>query len=100
MADFCRQCSISIFGEDMKDLADMTTTVTLVLCEGCGMIHVMESIDQNIAIDAIKRLTGIPREEPSHLNTIVKVESKRQVVTGNRYPGCGPGYVEKVESEK
>ena len=40
MSDFCRQCSISIFGDDMRDLADMTTTVTLVLCEGCGMIQV------------------------------------------------------------
>lgn len=41
MADFCRQCSIKIFGEDHKDLADLISTgPTLALCEGCGYIQV------------------------------------------------------------
>lgn len=94
---------------------------------------VMESLDQSIAIDAIKKIIGAPLdqhfhvtpkmerairdinkglayavmlskrfggserkiytcEEPSYLNAIVKVESKRRVVTGDRYGGCGPGY--------
>ena len=45
MADFCRQCSIRIFGSDFGDLKwkpkegeeDM---VSLELCEGCGPIQV------------------------------------------------------------
>lgn len=118
-------------------VGDLVRIVNPQIFVRCGyplcVKDVMESIDQNIAIDAIKRLTGIPdqrpfkitskverairdinkglayalmlskgfggserkiytREEPSHLNAIVKVESKRQVVTGTRYPGCGPGY--------
>jgi len=43
MADFCRQCSIEIFGEDCGDLkglsAEQDTENGLyagVLCEGCG----------------------------------------------------------------
>lgn len=42
MADFCQQCSLAIFDEDNRDLADLTTGngVTLALCEGCGMVQV------------------------------------------------------------
>lgn len=47
MADFCMECSIRIWGEDTKDLADLVTKeevedgmVALVLCEGCGPISV------------------------------------------------------------
>ena len=47
MADFCRQCSIRIFGEDYHDLAKITTPEdwtqgksAVVLCEGCGPIQV------------------------------------------------------------
>lgn len=43
MADFCKQCSIELFGEDFKDLAELVTEeeeakhfVVTVLCEGCG----------------------------------------------------------------
>lgn len=32
------------------------------------------------------------REIEEFRDKIVQVESKRQVVTGDRYPGCGPGY--------
>lgn len=38
--ELCQQCSIDQWGEDKGDLAGMTTTVTLSLCEGCGMIQV------------------------------------------------------------
>lgn len=51
MADFCKQCSISEFGEDFRDLAigddlrpdsDLAaakpTDRYLVLCEGCGLL--------------------------------------------------------------
>lgn len=50
MADFCRDCSIAMFGEDFKELAlapDDPKRGTLspgegwvVLCEGCGAITV------------------------------------------------------------
>lgn len=40
MADFCQQCLLEIFWEDTRDLAGLTSTVTLALCEGCGMIQV------------------------------------------------------------
>jgi hypothetical protein len=43
MADFCKQCSIDMFGEDFGDLAGITTEedtannrFVLVICEGCG----------------------------------------------------------------
>lgn len=48
MADFCQQCSIEMFGEDMKDLAGLIPPdkvaepgwYALVICEGCGPIDV------------------------------------------------------------
>lgn len=47
MADFCKQCSIEIFGEDFGDLEGITTPeqqaegkFCVVLCEGCGAIQV------------------------------------------------------------
>lgn len=43
MADFCRQCSIDIFGKDYKELAGLGRGRRLkkdhgwpALCEGCG----------------------------------------------------------------
>lgn len=47
MADFCKQCSIEIFGEPGIDLAGLITPAeetkglcVLVLCEGCGPTRV------------------------------------------------------------
>lgn len=47
MADFCKQCSIDIFGEDFHDLANLSTPENtkddlypMVICEGCGYIQV------------------------------------------------------------
>ena len=47
MADFCKQCSLGLFGEDFKELASITTEeewaeekAAIVLCEGCGSIQV------------------------------------------------------------
>jgi hypothetical protein len=44
MADFCRHCSIAIFGQDSGDLAGLTTAEDMArglyagaLCEGCGV---------------------------------------------------------------
>lgn len=40
MADFCRQCSVRVFGEDSKDFDGLCQPedLQLVLCEGCGYI--------------------------------------------------------------
>ena len=47
MADFCKQCSVEVFGEDSLDLADITklgdqmaSLYVKVLCETCGFIQV------------------------------------------------------------
>lgn len=47
MADFCKQCSIDIFGEDHKDLAGIADPdrvakgyYPVVVCEGCGIVQV------------------------------------------------------------
>lgn len=47
MAEFCKQCSIDMFGEDFKELAGLTKTedwlkelAYQVICEGCGPIQV------------------------------------------------------------
>lgn len=38
MAEFCRDCSIEVFGEDFGDFAGIAGEgeVVAVLCEGCG----------------------------------------------------------------
>ena len=42
MADFCKQCSIEIFGEDYNDLAGLCEKGSIIseLCEGCGPCYV------------------------------------------------------------
>lgn len=47
MADFCKKCSIAVWGEDTKDLAGLITAEqsaeglkVAVICEGCGPIFV------------------------------------------------------------
>ncbi len=45
MADFCKQCSEEMFGEDFGDLAGMAPydkegLYPVVICEGCGPIQV------------------------------------------------------------
>lgn len=49
MADFCKQCSIDMFGEDTGDLANLGPADDLkpgegwsALCETCGMIVVAQ----------------------------------------------------------
>ncbi len=39
MADFCRQCSEQLFGQDFGDLANIVKEPDMLLhtiCEGCG----------------------------------------------------------------
>lgn len=42
MADFCKQCSIELFGKDYGNFVDIAEDmgVALVLCENCGRIFV------------------------------------------------------------
>lgn len=47
MADFCKQCSIEIFGFDSRDMAEIVSKqeeveglAANVLCEGCGPTQV------------------------------------------------------------
>lgn len=49
MADFCKQCSIAMFGEDTGDLKGLGNGKPLpkghgwqVLCEGCGPTLVLD----------------------------------------------------------
>ena len=42
MADFCKECSIEIYGEDSGDLKGLCEAgfVAMVICEGCGPTYV------------------------------------------------------------
>ncbi len=47
MADFCRQCSIDLFGKDFRELSGLVSSEdwelgygALVICEGCGPVIV------------------------------------------------------------
>lgn len=47
MSDFCKQCSLDHFGEDFKELANITPVeawnkgeACFAICEGCGPIQV------------------------------------------------------------
>lgn len=48
MADFCKKCSIKMFGEDYGDLANIITEEQMkdgyvsgvIICESCGPIQV------------------------------------------------------------
>lgn len=36
MADFCKQCSIALFNEDLGDFRNAGAPDTFEVCEGCG----------------------------------------------------------------
>lgn len=47
MADYCKACSIEIFGEDFRELAGLSSPeqtakglYPVVICEGCGSTQV------------------------------------------------------------
>ncbi len=47
MADYCLECSISLWGRDYGDLAEQSTVedteaglYTVDICEGCGVIQI------------------------------------------------------------
>lgn len=70
MADFCKQCSIEIFGKDFGELAGLTTVedwangkAVVALCEDCGPIQV--DPDGNCITDCDKHhYTKVVTEEP------------------------------------
>jgi len=67
MANFCKQCSIALFGEDSKDLAHIAGIGELayVLCEGCGFIYVN---NEGTRIDfATDKFPGDDMEEESDM---------------------------------
>ena len=55
MADFCKDCSIELFGEDFKELANIAREgeAAQVLCESCGYIWV-NSKGEKIKMDTQK----------------------------------------------
>ena len=60
MAEFCRQCSMEMFGTDFGDFFDMSTeedtkegTFPLVVCEGCGVVQV-NHLGECISVDCLK----------------------------------------------
>lgn len=61
MADFCKKCSIDMFGEDFNDLAGISTLeddakelYANVICEGCGCVQV-NSKGECISEDCLKK---------------------------------------------
>lgn len=47
MAEFCKQCSLEVWGEDTKDFVDRITEkdvaagfIAVVTCEGCELTYV------------------------------------------------------------
>jgi len=42
MADFCKQCSVDLFGQDYEELKGLCKEgeMASAICEGCGFIHV------------------------------------------------------------
>ena len=70
MADFCRQCTTDLFGEDViNDFAGMTTKedekqgrFALVLCERCGPIQV-NTVGGCISSDCFKNHRKISLSE-------------------------------------
>lgn len=61
MADFCKQCSLEIFGEDFKELAGQLTEkqvakgfVAKCICEGCGFTYVNNE-GECVAPDCLKK---------------------------------------------
>lgn len=70
MADFCKQCSISSFGEDYGDLKGLSTDADtakemypIVICEGCGPIQV-DHDGVCVSVDcAVDHATGLPKKQ-------------------------------------
>ena len=95
MADFCRDCSIQIFGRDYRDLAGITTEgnwksdyAAWVLCEGCGPIQVDPNGNCVGGNCLINHLTGTRGE--------VRGMSKRIMVKFEGEKGCGKSRLKRI----
>lgn len=58
MADFCQECSIEIFGEDFRELANLGNGKELppghgwrALCEGCGYMILVDNDGKRLESD-------------------------------------------------
>lgn len=53
MSDFCKECSILIFGEDSGDLSDLCKDGEMIaaLCEGCGEVIYVDHNGMRIKAD-------------------------------------------------
>lgn len=63
MADFCKQCSIELFGSDMQDLAGLVPEgfFTCVMCEGCGGNCVVARDGTCVSESCLKEHGGLQR---------------------------------------
>lgn len=62
MADFCKECSIEMFGKDFGDLAHIAERAT-VMCEGCGGYVTVNWDGEVIASDQHPTQTKLVCEE-------------------------------------
>jgi hypothetical protein len=55
MADFCKQCSIQIFGKDFEEMSGLCRDdqLALVICEGCGPVQV-NHLGECVSADCVK----------------------------------------------
>lgn len=65
MADFCKQCSEELFGEDFGDLKGLCTEGDFVqtICEGCGFDCVVDHEGRCVSEDC---LSEHGKEEVKH----------------------------------
>jgi hypothetical protein len=56
VADFCKKCSIDIFGKDFGELAGLCNEdqLALTICEGCGVVQV-NHLGECVSKDCAKR---------------------------------------------
>lgn len=80
MADFCKQCSIEIFCEDFKNLAEITKPedavkdmYVYVICEGCGPIQV--DPDGACVTEGCKGVNGKGSHKPMEASDGISAES-------------------------
>jgi len=74
MAEFCRQCSVSMFGEPYADFEGISTEADtqnklypIVLCESCGPCQVYHT-GKCVSIDCFEK-HGMKTDETSNVPT-------------------------------
>lgn len=74
MADFCKQCSIELFGEDFEDLAQIAKEDQLLrcTCEGCGDA-VVTGTGTCVSADCLRKhgsFKAIKEKDDEHSNKV------------------------------